>query len=139
MAQSIAHIYLHIIFSTKERTPYLDPKIEPNLYQYIKTICADLDSPLIAIGGNVDHIHLLCSLSKSITLSSLIKTIKSKSSHWIKRQDQSFQNFYWQRGYAAFSVSPYNYQKLILYIKNQKEHHKDYSLQEELKQFNLKL
>jgi REP element-mobilizing transposase RayT len=132
---------MHIIFSTKYREPLIDATIEPELYSYLGGICKKLECHPIKINGFYDHVHILCILSKKITLIKLLEDVKSDSSKWIKTKSPDYSNFYWQDGYGAFSVTPDQVDNVIDYISNQKEHHKTISFQDEyrmlLKQFNV--
>src|SRR5687768_11340411 len=106
MGQSLVKNYLHIIFSTKHRQPFIDDSIESQLFAYLAGICNNLESFPIRIGGYRDHVHILCLLSKKIALMKFMEEIKSHSSKWIKDMNDRYRNFYWQNGYGAFSVSP---------------------------------
>ena len=135
MGQSISNLLTHIVFSTKNRQPFIHPDIEIRLHGYIRAICRDRESPLIQIGGMEDHIHMFVNLSRKDALSKFVNEIKSHSSKWVKTLDGDFRNFAWQAGYGAFSVGQLEYQKVIDYISNQKEHHKGLSFQEEYLRF----
>ncbi len=135
MGQSLVKNYLHIIFSTKLRAPLILESIENELYSYIGGICKQLECYPIKIGGYIDHIHILCMLSKKIPLMKLLEEIKAHSSKWIKTKDDTLKKFYWQNGYGAFSVNPYEVDKVIAYIENQKEHHRKKTFQEEYRAF----
>jgi putative transposase len=135
MGQSLSNLLTHIIFSTKNRQPLIHPDIEVRLHGYIKAICTDRESPLLQIGGMPDHIHLLVNLSRKHALSKFVNEIKSHSSKWVKTIDNDCRDFAWQAGYGAFSVGQLEYQKVIDYISNQKEHHKKFSFQEEFLRF----
>jgi len=123
MGQSLVKNYLHIVFSTKYREPMILPQFEAELYSYLGGICNNLDSTPIKIGGHVDHIHILCLLSKKRTLMKLVEVLKSHSSKWMKTKDISLAHFYWQNGYGAFSVSPNKVDSVIKYIERQHQHH----------------
>ena len=125
MAQSLVKNYLHIIFSTELRTEFIDKKIENELFSYIATICKDYDSPAIQIGGTDDHIHILLNLSRKFAIMKVIQEIKAHSSKWIKTKGKKYENFFWQDGYGAFSVSQKHIFATINYIQNQREHHKN--------------
>ncbi|HCO20265.1 MAG TPA: IS200/IS605 family transposase [Flavobacteriaceae bacterium] len=125
MAQSLVKNYLHIIFSTKLRTEFIDKKIENELFSYIATICKDYDSPAIQIGGTDDHIHILLNLSRKFAIMKVIQEIKAHSSKWIKTKGKKYEIFFWQDGYGAFSVSQKHIFATINYIQNQREHHKN--------------
>lgn len=101
MGQSLAKNYLHIVFSTKHREPLIHPSIETELHSYIGGICKNLDCETLKVGGYYDHIHILCMLSKKITLIKLMEEVKSHSSKWIKTKGEKFKNFYWQEVYRA--------------------------------------
>lgn len=135
MGQSLVKNYIHIIFSTKHRAPLIKPNIEEKLHAYLGGICKNLDCPVIKVGGYMDHIHMLCMLSKKVALVKLMEELKSHSSKWIKSQGEEFKNFYWQNGYGAFSVNPDEIDKLTNYITNQNDHHRRISFQEEYRSF----
>ncbi|MCR6637805.1 MAG: IS200/IS605 family transposase [Sporocytophaga sp.] len=134
--------YIHLIFVTKYRAPFIQPPFEEEIYAYLCSLCKDLTCPAISIGGDSDHVHILCMLSQKIPLMKLVEYVKSKSSKWIKTKDASLQDFYWQDGYGAFSVNPSEIEKVISYISNQKIHHQKISFQGEyiafLKKYDVK-
>ena len=123
MGQSLVRNYLHIIFSTKHRQPLINDAIEHELHAYIGGICKDLDCTAIKVGGDVDHIHVLCLLSKKITLIKLMEEMKGHSSKWIKQKGEAYKDFHWQDGYGAFSINPSEIGVVCDYIENQREHH----------------
>jgi REP element-mobilizing transposase RayT len=135
MGQSLVKNYVHIIFSTKHREPLILPQIEDELYKYLGGICKQMECTSIRIGGYLDHVHILCMLSKKIALMKLLEEMKSHSSKWMKSKGIMFKNFYWQNGYGAFSVNPAQVDRVIAYIENQKEHHKKKTFQNEYKAF----
>ena len=102
MAQSLVKNYLHIIFSTKLRTEFIDKKIENELFSYIATICKDYDSPAIQIGGTDDHIHILLNLSRKFAIMKVIQEIKAHSSKWIKTKGKKYENFFGRMDMALF-------------------------------------
>ena len=124
MAQSLADIILHIVFSTKGRQPMIQPEIESELYPYLNIICQKFNSSMIRINGVSDHLHILLSLGRTLSVSKLIEELKSQSSRWIKTKGPQYRDFAWQNGYGCFSVSRSNVESAIKYIANQKEHHK---------------
>ncbi len=131
MGQSLVKNYIHIVFSTKHRKPLIQPAVEAELYSYLGGICNRLECQVLKVGGYIDHVHILCMLSKKITLIKLLEEIKSHSSKWIKSKRVGYQNFYWQNGYGAFSVNPSEVETVINYISNQHEHHKKKTFKEE--------
>jgi putative transposase len=134
MSQSLVQIYVHIVFSTKERRPFLqDPIIRGRMHAYLQGICEKQKSPSIAIGGVEDHVHILCRLGKTLDVSALIKALKQSSSIWIKSEFAKQRAFHWQNGYGAFSVSPSHVPALKEYIHNQEEHHRRESFQDEFR------
>jgi len=135
MGQSLVRNYVHIVFSTKHRQPLIDAAVESDLHNYLGGICNNLSCQVISVGGYTDHIHILCLLSKKIPLMKLLEEIKGHSSKWIKSRGDSYQKFYWQDGYGAFSVNPVQVDKVIAYIANQHEHHRKKTFQEEFRAF----
>ena len=132
MPQSLEHVLLHIIFSTKERQsapPILS--IAPDLYKYISTIIRNLGCECPLMGGVADHVHLAVRLSRTIAIATLLDEVKASSSKWMKTQSPTAANFAWQRGYGVFSVGPTDQDKLLAYIRNQEEHHKTHTFQDE--------
>jgi putative transposase len=132
MGQSLVKNYLHIVFSTKHRKPLIDTNIESELHSYIGGICNNMGCPVIKVGGYTDHIHILCKLSSTVTVSKLMEVVKANSSKWIKTRSPDYYNFYWQDGYAAFSVNPKDLDIVSDYIARQHERHRKKSFQEEL-------
>ncbi|MBS1573447.1 MAG: IS200/IS605 family transposase [Bacteroidetes bacterium] len=126
-------IYYHIIFSTKYRKPVLNEQYEEELYKYIWGIVKNKNCKLYRINGMPDHIHLFTDLHPSICLSDFVKDIKVASNLWMK-QSGLFPDFEeWQSGYGAFTYSEREKDKIINYIKNQKEHHKKEDFEAEYK------
>lgn len=132
MSQTLTRILIHVVFSTKNRRDLVTPLIEPELYAYIGGVCRGHDSPLLAIGGTSNHVHLLVSLSKRTSLSDLMLNIKRDSSSWMKSKGTEYHEFYWQDGYAGFSVSESQSAAVTEYITRQKEHHRTRTFEEEL-------
>jgi putative transposase len=135
MGQSLVQNYIHIIFSTKNREPFIIPGIEEDLFSYMGGICNNLECTVLKIGGHLDHVHIFCMLSKKIALMKLLEEVKSHSSGWIKTKDEEFSNFYWQAGYGAFSVKHADVQSVIEYISNQKDHHSKKDFKDEFRSF----
>jgi putative transposase len=93
MPQSLANVLVHIIFSTKNRSPLIKPEIETELYPYLASIFKACRSPAHQIGGTEDHIHAVCSLSRTITLANLLEEVKKSSSKWIKTKGPEYSRF----------------------------------------------
>jgi putative transposase len=123
MPQSLVKILAHIIFSTKNRNNLITPEIEPDLFGYMHGIIENNKSKLLLANGSSDHVHLLVSLGKTISISELIGDIKRDTSKWIKPKGREFRDFYWRVGYGAFSVGQSQVKQVIRYIEQQKEHH----------------
>ena len=134
MGQSLVQNYIHIVFSTKNRIPFIHDKVESDLHAYIGGICNNLECLPIKVGGYTDHIHILCLLSKKIALVKLLEELKSHSSKWMKLRGE-FKDFYWQDGYGAFSVNATEVATVVKYIANQKEHHSKKTFQDEYRAF----
>lgn len=134
MAQSLSQVYLHVIFSTKNREPYFrDRAILDEVHAYLGGACRKQDSPPMRVGGIADHVHILCALSRSRSISDLVRELKRESSRWVKTKWPGFSGFHWQDGYGAFSVSPAHVEAVREYIANQEEHHKQESFQDEFR------
>ena len=122
---------MHITFSTKNRYPFIDKRINDELFSYLGGICKNLECNPLIVGGHKDHVHILCLLSRKIALMKLIEELKTHSSKWIKTKGQSYQKFYWQNGYGGFSIHLGQVDVLKDYISTQEEHHKELSFQDE--------
>ena len=134
MPQSLADVVLHIVFSTKNRTPFLkSPELREHLNAYIVGTLENLGCPSVITRSVEDHIHILCHLSRTVSIAELIKEIKIASSAWLKEQDPRLADFHWQAGYGAFSVSRSNVEQVKHYIANQEEHHRTRTFQEEFR------
>jgi putative transposase len=132
--QSLAQIYLHIVFSTKHREPLLlDRALREETHNYLGGTCRNLDSLPIIVGGVADHVHILCHLGKTWAVSDLVRELKRESSKWLKERSPDLSTFYWQSGYGAFSVSPRELATVTAYIANQEEHHKHETFQDEFR------
>lgn len=135
MSQSLSKICTHIVFSTKYRQPLINERIEEELWSYLGGVCNALECVCIKVGGYVDHVHILCVLSRKITAMKLLQTLKQNSSKWIKTKGIEYKDFYWQNGYAIFSVNPYELDIVVRYIANQKAHHEKKDFKIELRGF----
>ena len=135
MPQSLFKMLAHIVFSTKNRADLITPEIENGLFGYIHGIVENNNAKLIIANGTPNHVDLLVSLPKKSDIPELIGDIKRDSSVWMKDQDVQFADFYWQKGYGAFSVGQSQVETVVNYIKNQKEHHANQDFQEEYRSF----
>lgn len=131
MPQSYVSLPIHVIFSTKNRSPLILPEWEDRLYGYIGGILREEKCILLASGGTADHVHLLISWSKERSVADVLRLIKTNSSRWIHQTFPNHHDFAWQSGYAAFTVSQSNVEAVRIYISNQKSHHAKVSFKDE--------
>lgn len=124
MPQSLSKVIVHIIFSTKDREPFLDSNVRARMHAYLATMCGDLGGEFVRVGGVSDHVHIVTTLPRTLSQAEMIEQIKKASSKWIKEVDTRYRPFFWQRGYGAFSVSPSQLEAVLQYIEAQQEHHR---------------
>ena len=133
MPQSLSAVYIHLVFSTKHRRPFLhDDDLRNDLYSFLGGISKKLDCPPILIGGVEDHVQLLARFGRKISQAEWVKELKRVSNLWLKTK-AGLSDFEWQAGYADFSVSQSNLDQVKKYIAKQKEHHRKLSFQEEVR------
>lgn len=136
MAQSLSAVYVHLIFSTKHRTPFLAPRtLAQDTHSYLAGIASRLDCHPVLINGVEDHVHLLVQLSRKISQSDMVKELKRASTLWLRDQSPSTGSFAWQAGYGIFSVSVSNLAQVETYISKQEDHHRHITWQEEFRLF----
>jgi REP element-mobilizing transposase RayT len=128
MSHSYTNNHLHIVYSTKDREDLIPPEFEPRLYSFVAKIAREQNIPLVAAGGMPNHSHLLILLPATKCLSDVINALKTNSSRFMGQQGIAFE---WQRGYGAFSVSASHVEQVKAYIRNQKEHHKKRTFEQE--------
>jgi len=133
MSQSYVQFYTHIVFHTKNNMKFIREEIEDELYSYMGGILRNYKSIPIQIGGTSDHVHMLCTLPKTMTPAALVEEVKKSSSKWIKTKGPRYSNFYWQDGYGGFSVGWSQVDTVKNYIRNQKQHHKKVQFIDEYK------
>lgn len=131
MAQSLTAMYVHLVFSTKGRTPLLnDPEVRAELHRYLGGESGRLGYSSLGVGGTADHVHMLARQGKTLAVADWVGKVKSHSSNWIK---DHVRGFTWQAGYGAFSVSPREVEEVRRYVLGQEEHHRTVSFQEEFR------
>jgi REP element-mobilizing transposase RayT len=135
MPQSLAKVYVHLVFSTKNREPLLVDEWREELFRVLGGTAHNLDCPSLLVGGMADHVHLLLNLGRTITIAEAVGKIKSTSSLWVNQTRGLPHDFHWQAGYGAFSVSQSNVEAVRDYIRRQPEHHKKQSFQDELREW----
>ncbi len=133
MHQSLSKVLVRLVFSTKDRYPFLTPEVRPELHAYAATVLKSCESPAIVINSVTEHIHILCVLSKNRAICDVIQKLKTGTSKWIKSKGGILQKFHWQNGYGAFSVSQSQVGSVRKYIANQEAHHRRMTFEEEFR------
>ena len=135
MAQSLAKIVVHLIFSTKNRRPLILPEVREALEGYLVGALGNLDSPSLLVKSVADHVHVLFMISRKYSIAEIVEELKKSSSKWVKTRGAQYADFYWQSGYGAFSVSESVIEDVKRYIEGQDEHHQTVSFQDEFLAF----
>ena len=138
MAGTFSQVYIHAIFSTKNRQNDLLPELKKQIYNYICGIVKNTDGYVYSIGGTANHIHILFSCSPKVSISEMLKDIKGSSSKWINSNFQLQNKFQWQVGFGAFSVSQSQLAAVSKYIESQEKHHKTLSFKDEFRALLIK-
>ncbi len=134
MPQSLSHLGLHVVFSTKGRKRWLDtPVLRNHLNAYVAGVLRGHGCPAVIVGGTDDHMHFLCQLSRTLAVADLVKMTKRAATVWIQEQGCEYRGFRWQGGYGAFSVSASNMDRVCAYIANQETHHRKMEFQDEFR------
>ena len=133
MPQSFASVYLHIVYSTKKREPFITPELRTQLYPYLAATAQHNGTKTLDIGGMPDHVHLLLSFGREVTIADVVKAIKGTSSRWVHDMFPHIP-FEWQAGYGSFSVGFPELPALRAYIANQETHHKNVTFQDEYRE-----
>jgi putative transposase len=135
MANTYASLHYHVIFSTKNREPWLAPSIEQRIWEFIGGVARAHKMTALQVGGCDDHIHALVMATTMIAPFQIAQYLKGGSSKWIHDEFPRLRNFGWQDGYAAFTVSKSSIIEVITYLQNQREHHRRKTFQEEYVEF----
>jgi REP element-mobilizing transposase RayT len=135
MPHSFNKIWIHAIWSTKDRLPLIELTVEQKIHSFISDQFLEQGCPIRIINGMSNHIHCLFSLNPQKSIADIIKQIKGSSSHFINQNNLITEKFAWQTGYAAYSVSESVVDKVFHYIKNQKEHHQKKTFEQEYNEF----
>jgi len=135
MPHSFNKIWIHAIWSTKDRHPFIHSNVEHKIYHFISEQFREQGCPVSIINGMPDHLHCLFLLSPQKSIAEVIKQIKGSSSHYINQNNLIVDKFSWQTGYAAYSVSESVVDKVHNYIHNQKQHHAKKTFQQEYDEF----
>lgn len=129
MPSTHSNLHVHVVFSTKERFPFISQDWRPRLHAYIGGIARNLGATSLAVGGIEDHNHLLLGVKPSHRLDYLVRDTKGDSSAFVRKEFD--RKFAWQKGYGVFSVSPSAIEDVRLYVLNQEKHHAKKSFQDE--------
>ncbi len=135
MAHSFTHLLSHIIFSTKDRYPFINEPLRERLPPYLGGIVRELHADALAIGGMPDHVHLLVRAPATLAIADLMRVLKTNASRWVHETWPQQRKFAWQTGYGAFSVSQSAADEVRAYIQRQAEHHQKMTFQEEFVAF----
>jgi REP-associated tyrosine transposase len=133
MSSSYCNLLYHIVFSTKDRDPWMRATIRPRIHEYFGGAIRGENGIAMTVNGTADHVHILAKLRQDKALSKLIGELKANSSSWISRTFFECRGFGWQEGYGAFTVSESQAPKVRSYIERQEEHHRTVSFLEEFK------
>lgn len=128
---SFTSIFIHCVWSTKKREPFLSSDVRNRLWPYLGGIARENKTKALAIGGVADHVHMLISLPKTLSVSKALQLLKGNSPKWIHDTFPKFHSFEWQEGYGAFSVGISAVHATVRYICDQAEHHRKRSFREE--------
>ena len=131
MAHSYVNLIYHLVFSTKDREPFITYAIEKRLHEYLGGTIRSHGGIAFAINGMPDHVHVLAKLRPDEAVSELLRELKAGSSGWMHKVFPEIENFRWQNGYAAFSVSYSMVEEVKDYIMRQKMHHQRRSFRDE--------
>ena len=135
MSQSLSCILLHLVFSTKNREPWLDADLRPRVFAYLAETGREMGCEVYRVNGTADHIHMAVLLNRTLAHADLVKKVKATSSVWIKEHGNHHAGFSWQAGYGVFSLGASQLPVLINYIDGQEEHHREKGFQEEYRDF----
>ena len=134
MANTYTSLQIHVVFSTKNREPWITPRVEDQVWSYLGGICRAHGVKAQHVGGVDDHVHLLVGFPPTLALSEWMKRLKGESSKWISDELPQMRGFAWQDGYGAFSYSHSHIGAVMKYIQNQELHHKKKTFRQEYKQ-----
>jgi len=128
---SFISVYIHCVWSTKNRAPSLHSNVRDRLWPYLGGIARENKMKALAIGGAADHVHILFSLAATTSISKSAQLLKGNSSKWIHDTFPEIHSFEWQEGYGAFGVGVSKIDATVAYIRNQAEHHRKRTFREE--------
>ena len=135
MPDTFSKLIYHVIFGTKHREPLITPALREELYRYVAGIVRGQDGVLFEIGGVPDHVHVVVQIRPDTAVAEMVRLIKANSSKWANERPDSPGRFSWQRGYGAFTVSLSQLEGVREYVRNQEQHHRRRTFQEEFVEF----
>ena len=135
MPQSLSQVWIHLVFSTKERRPFLqNASFREEMFRMLSHHVMEAGCSAKRTGGWIDHLHIVCGLSRTVTIAQLVEQVKTETSKWAKSHADCSKTFSWQAGYGVFSVSQSNLEQVLTYVENQESHHSRRSYQEEFRE-----
>jgi len=135
MPQSLSQVWLHVVFSTKDRRAFLqNPEFRDEMFRMLSHQVEETGCFPKLAGGWVDHVHIVCGLSRTVTIAKLVEDVKTETSKWAKKNPRASRAFSWQAGYGAFSISQSNLDRVLTYVEQQEKHHKKRSYQDEFRE-----
>jgi len=135
MSHSYVRLLVHVVFSTKERRHLITPDLQERLFPYLAGIATHNGFEALAVGGIEDHVHVVLQLPTTITIAKAVQLLKGNSSKWVSVTFPLHAGFTWQEGYGAFSIGASQLQRTLAYVRNQAEHHRTASFQDEYLRF----
>lgn len=135
MGHTYYSLFHHLVWGTQKRAPLLNADMKKRLFAYMHGIAKGEEVTLVQVNGPADHVHLLVGLKPEHTLAAIVRKLKANSSKWVHTTFPDMAHFAWQEGYSAFSVSKASLRGVVLYIRNQEEHHKGKGFGEEYHDF----
>ena len=138
MADSYRSLYYHVVFSTKHREPYLSVDKQDAIHQYMMGAIRQSAGEPIAVGGWIDHVHLLFSPNTPFALEEFVKELKRATNTWLRSKQYVDESFHWQRGYGAFTIARWDVDNVAKYIREQEEHHRVMTFAEEYRKLLVK-
>ncbi|HLR31599.1 MAG TPA: IS200/IS605 family transposase [Fodinibius sp.] len=135
MPKTYSSIWIHLIWTTRNRRPLLAKSFNVELCTFIRKNTVEKGMIVDMVNGIEDHMHALIRLKPVQSVSEVMKQIKGASARWINEEELLRVKFQWQQGYGALSVTPNDIEKVRKYIKNQERHHQKWELEDELQRF----
>lgn len=131
MSHTFSNLLYHLVWSTKNRAPFLKGEVKIRVHGYLRTVIKDMGANLLFINGVEDHVHLLVAMPLTLLIPDMIEQVKPASTKWMRQTFHNLRDFSWQEGYGAFTVGKSNLQQVIKYIENQEAHHRTVTFEEE--------